>query len=287
MNAGAISANHPKRITVVDSHARFAPSALLQLWEYRELVFALTQREIKARYRQSLLGIGWAIIQPLAFMVVFSLVFGRFARLPSDGLPYPIFSYTALVPWTFLANALTTATIGLVSQRSVVTKTYFPREVIVISQVGARFVDFLAAALVLAGMLVWYGVTPTAWLMLLPVLLLIQITLILGLSLITSAMHVSFRDIAPVVTLGLQVWLYLTPVSYALSLVQDSIPEAVWPLYVLNPMVGLIDAFRNVVAHGRAPDWGLLGISTVISVIILIGAYFYFKRAERVFADII
>lgn len=272
---------------MVDSHARFAPSALLQLWEYRELVFALTQREIKARYRQSLLGIGWAIIQPLAFMVVFSLVFGRFARLPSDGLPYPIFSYTALVPWTFLANALTTATIGLVSQRSVVTKTYFPREVIVISQVGARFVDFLAAALVLAGMLVWYGVTPTAWLMLLPVLLLIQITLILGLSLITSAMHVSFRDIAPVVTLGLQVWLYLTPVSYALSLVQDSIPEAVWPLYVLNPMVGLIDAFRNVVAHGRAPDWGLLGISTVISVIILIVAYFYFKRAERVFADII
>jgi lipopolysaccharide transport system permease protein len=287
VSAGAVPAGHPKRITVVDSHARFAPSALLQLWEYRELIFALTQREIKARYRQSLLGIGWAIVQPLAFMVVFSLVFGRFARLPSDGLPYPIFSYVALVPWTFLANALTTATIGLVSQRSVVTKTYFPREVIVISQVGARFVDFLAAALVLAGMLVWYGIAPTAWLLLLPVLLLIQIALILGLSLITSALHVSFRDIAPVVTLGLQVWLYLTPVSYALSLVRDSIPEVFWPLYVLNPMVGLIDAFRSVVAHGRAPDWGLLGISTLISVIILIGAYFYFKRAERVFADII
>jgi lipopolysaccharide transport system permease protein len=278
---------HPKRITVVDSDARFAPSALLQLWEYRELVFALTQREIKARYRQSLLGIGWAIMQPLAFMVVFSLVFGRFARLPSDGLPYPIFSYTALVPWTFLANALTTATIGLVSQRSVVTKTYFPREVIVISQVGARFVDFLAAAIVLAGMLVWYGIAPTAWLLLLPVVILIEIVLILGLSLITSALHVSFRDVAPVVTLGLQVWLYLTPVSYALSLVRDSIPEAFWPIYMLNPMVGLIDAFRSVVAHGRAPDWGLLGVSTLISGIILVCAYFYFKRAERVFADII
>ena len=278
---------HPKRITIVDSNARFAPSALLQLWEYRELIFALTQREIKARYRQSLLGIGWAIIQPLAFMVVFSLVFGRFARLPSDGLPYPIFSYVALVPWTFLANALTTATIGLVSQRSVVTKTYFPREVIVISQVGARFVDFLAASLVLAGMLIWYGIRRRLWLLLVPVLVIILMVLIVGLSLITSAMHVSFRDIAPVVTLGLQVWLYLTPVSYALSLVQDSIPEALWPIYLLNPMVGIIDAFRSVVAHGRAPDWSLLAVSTATSLVILVVAYLYFKRAERAFADII
>jgi lipopolysaccharide transport system permease protein len=277
----------PRKITVVDSKAQFAPSALLQLWEYRELVYALTQREIKARYRQSLLGMGWAIAQPLAFMIVFSLVFGRFARLPSDGLPYPIFSYTALVPWTFLANALTTATIGLVSQRSVVTKTYFPREVIIISQVGARFVDFLAAALVLAGMLVWYGIAPTAWLLLVPVLVLIQIVLILGLSLVTSALNVSFRDLAPVVTLGLQVWLYVTPVSYALDLARTALPEALWPIYMLNPMVGLIDAFRAVVAHGRAPDWQLLGISTVMSVITLLVAYVYFKRAERDFADII
>jgi lipopolysaccharide transport system permease protein len=278
---------HPKKITVVDSDARFAPSALLQLWQYRELIYALTQREIKARYRQSLLGFGWAILQPLAFMVVFSLVFGRFARLPSDGLPYPIFSYVALVPWTFMANALTTATIGLVSQRSVVTKTYFPREVIVISQVGARFVDFLAAGLVLAGMLVWYGIPMTPWLLMVPVLVVIETALIVGLSLITSALNVSFRDLAPVVTLGLQVWLYVTPVSYALSLVHDNLSEAFWPIYVLNPMVGLIDSFRAVVAHGRAPDWGMLAISTAMSVIILVVAYIYFKSAERIFADII
>ena len=277
----------PKKITVVDSTARFAPSAIFQLWQYRELLYALTQREVRARYRQSLLGIGWAIIQPLAFMVVFSLVFGRFARLPSDGLPYPIFSYVALVPWTFLANALTTATIGLVSQRSVVTKTYFPREVIVISQVGARFVDFLASALVLAGLLVWYGIAPTPWLLLVPVLTVIEIALIVGLSLITSALNVSFRDLAPVVTLGLQVWLYVTPVSYAMSLVKDALPASLWPIYALNPMVGLIDAFRAVVAHGHAPDWQLLAISTAMSGIILVVAYVYFKRAERVFADII
>jgi len=272
-----------RTITVVDSDAHFKLSAILQLWQYRELVYALTQREIKARYRQSLLGFGWAIIQPLAFMVVFSLVFGRFARVPSDGLEYPIFAYTALVPWTFLSNALATATIGLVSQRSVVTKTYFPREVIVLSQVGARFIDFLAAAAVLAGMLVWYQIPPTIWLLLVPVLLLIQLALIVGLSLITSALNVSFRDLAPVVTLGLQIWLYVTPVSYPLSLV----PAYLRPFYVLNPMVGLIDSFRTVVGHGQAPDWGLLALSTAMSVIILLGAYVYFKRAERVFADII
>jgi lipopolysaccharide transport system permease protein len=283
----SVQAARPRKVTIVDSNATFAPSALLQLWQYRELIYALTQREIKARYRQSLLGMGWAIAQPLAFMVVFSIVFGRFARLPSDGIPYPIFSYVALVPWTFLANALTTATIGLVSQRSVVTKTYFPREVIVLSQVGARFIDFLAASLVLAGMLVWYQIPPTWWLLLVPVLLVIEVMLIVGLSLITSALNVSYRDLAPVVTLGLQVWLYITPVSYALSLVREALPAYLWPLYAFNPMVGIIDAFRAVIAHGRAPNWELLAISTVMSVVILLVAYLYFKRAERDFADII
>jgi lipopolysaccharide transport system permease protein len=220
-------------------------------------------------------------------MVVFNLVFSRIARVDADGLPYQIFSYTALVPWTFLSNALMTATIGLVSQRSVVTKTYFPREVIVISQVGARFVDFLAASLVLAGLLLWYGIMPTAWLLLVPVLVVVQIALILGLSMITSALNVSFRDLAPVVTLGLQVWLYVTPVAYPLSMARGALGEALWPLYVLNPMVGLIDAFRAVIAHGRAPDWELLAISTAISGIVLVVSYLYFKRAERVFADII
>ena len=272
-----------RTITIVDSKARFAPGALFRLLRYRELIYALTQREVKARYRQSLLGIGWAIAQPLAFMVVFNLVFSRFARVPSDGVPYPIFAYAALVPWTFLSNALTTATIGLVSQRSVVTKTYFPREVIILSQVGARFVDFLAASLVLAGMIVWYGIAPTVWLLLVPVLLLILLVLIVGMSLITSAMNVSYRDLAPVVTLGLQIWLYVTPVTYPLSIV----PEELRPFYVLNPLVGLIDGFRSIVALGRPPAWDLLAISAVISLTVFAVAYVYFKRAERAFADVI
>lgn len=272
-----------QELTIVDSRARFAPSALSGLVRYRELIYALTQREIKARYRQSLLGIGWAIMQPLALMVVFTLVFSRFAGLPCDGVPCPIFSYSALVPWTFMSNALTTATIGLVSQRSIVTKTYFPREVIILSQVGARFVDFAAASLVLGLMMIGFGIAPTVWLLLVPVLLVILLMLIVGASLIASALNVSYRDLAPIVSLGLQVWLFLTPISYPLSV----IPPEFRLLYALNPMVGLIEGFRATIALGRAPAWDLLLISTAVSFVLLAVAYVYFKRAERSFADVI
>ncbi len=277
----------PREITVVDSRARFAPGALFQLLRYRELIYALTQREIKARYRQSLLGIGWAIAQPLALMVVFTLVFSGLLGVSSDGIPYPIFAYSALVPWTFFSNALTTATIGLVSQRSVVTKTYFPREVIVLSQVGARFVDFVAAAAILVLMMVAYGIRPTLWLLVVPLLLLILLVLVVGISLITSAMHVSFRDLAPVVGLGIQVWLYVTPVKYPLSTALEKMPAAFRPFYVLNPMVGLIDGFRSVVALGQPPAWELVALSAAVSVAVLAIGYVYFKRAERAFADVI
>ena len=270
-------------VAVIDSRARFAPSALLHLVRYRELLFALTQREIKARYRQSLLGVGWAIAQPLALMLVFNLVFSRFARVGSEGLPYPIFSYAAMVPWTYLANALNTATIGLVSQRSIVTKTYFPREIIIMSQVGARFVDFMAAFIVYALLMVLFAIWPTAWLLFLPVLILLQSALILACALVTSALHVRFRDLAPVVQLGLQVWLYLTPVGYPL----DRVPDEWRLLYSLNPMVGIIQGYRAVLAHGRAPEWDVLAVSAVVSLLALVVAYVYFKRAERSFADVI
>src|SRR5438093_4085360 len=213
-------------------------------------------------------------------MLVFNLVFSNLARVGSEGLPYPIFSYAAMVPWTFLANALTSATIGLVSQRSIVTKTYFPREIIVMSQVGARFVDFLAALLVYVLLMAYYQIAPTPWLLLLPLLVLLQIGLILGCALVTSALHVRFRDLAPVVTLGLQLWLYLTPVPYPL----ERVPEQWRSLYSLNPMVGIIEGYRAVLAHGRAPDSSLLGIATIVTALLLSVAYVYFKRAERAFA---
>lgn len=270
-------------VAVIDSRARFAPSALGDLMRYRELLTALTVREVKARYRQSLLGVSWAIAQPLALMVVFNVVFSNFARVGSEGLPYPIFSYAAMVPWTFLSNALNTATIGLVSQRSIVTKTYFPREIIVMSQVGARFVDFLAGFLVYALLMVWFQIWPTPWILLLPLLMVVQGALILAASLLTSALHVRFRDLAPVVTLGLQLWLYLTPVPYPI----ERVPEQWRTLYSLNPMVGIVEAYRAVLAHGQAPDWGLFGISAGLSFGLLAIAYLYFKGAERSFADVI
>jgi homopolymeric O-antigen transport system permease protein len=270
-------------VVIIDSKARFAPFAIFELARYSELIGALTQREVKARYRQTLLGFSWAIAQPLAFMIVFNLVFSRFAKVPSDGVPYPVFSYAALVPWTFLTNALNSATISLVSQRSIVTKTYFPREVIVISQITARFIDFLAAAVVFAGLMVWYQIAPTAWLLFVPVLLVIQMILMLAVSLITAALHVSYRDLAPVVTLGLQVWLYLTPVSYPISIV----PTELRPWYILNPMAGLIESYRDVIVHGRAPQMDALAASVIISLVLFAIAYPYFKRAERAFADVI
>jgi lipopolysaccharide transport system permease protein len=270
-------------VAVIDSRSRFAPSALFHLWRYRELLYALTVREVKARYRQSLLGVGWAVAQPLALMFVFNLVFSGFARVGSEGLPYPVFSYAAMVPWTFLANALNSATIGLVSQRSIVTKTYFPREIIVMSQVGARFVDFVAGFLVYGLLMARFQIFPTAWLLFLPLLVLLQIVLITACSLVTSGLHVRFRDLAPVVTLGLQLWLYLTPVPYPI----DRVPEQWRLLYSLNPMVGIIEGYRSVLAHGRAPDWTLLAISTVVSLVAMALAYGYFKRAERAFADVI
>jgi lipopolysaccharide transport system permease protein len=274
-------------VAIIDGRSRFAPGALFHLARYHELLYALTEREVKARYRQSLLGVSWAIAQPLALMFVFTLVFSNLARVSSEGLPYPLFSYAAMVPWTFLANALNTATIGLVSQRSIVTKTYFPREIIVMSQVGARFVDFAAAFLVYGLLMIWFQVGPTPWLLLVPVLVIVQVLLIMAVALVTSALHVRFRDLAPVVALGLQLWLYLTPVAYPLELVQQRLPIEWQPLYSLNPMVGIIEAYRSCLAHGRAPDWSLLGLAAVVSIIGLALAYTYFKRAERAFADVI
>jgi lipopolysaccharide transport system permease protein len=270
-------------VAVIDSRASFAPSALFHLWRYRELLISLTKREVKARYRQSLLGFGWAVVQPLALMVVFNLVFSRFAKVGSEGLPYPIFSYAAMVPWTFLGNALSSTTIGLVSQRSIVTKCYFPREIIIMSQVGARFVDFLAGFAVYGLLMAAFGIGLTPWLLLLPLLMLLQTVLVLAISLITSALHVRFRDLAPVVQLGLQIWLYLTPVGYPIELV----PEQWWTLYSLNPMVGIVDGYRAVLAHGSAPNWELLSISTAMTVAGLAISYAYFKHAELTFADVI
>jgi lipopolysaccharide transport system permease protein len=270
-------------IFTIDSREKLSWTALAELWGYRELLFALSVRSVRTRYRQSLLGIGWAIAQPVLMMVVFNLVFSRITKVPSDGLPYPIFSYSALVPWTYFSNGVILGTSALVANRALVTKMWFPRELIVMSEVGARFFDFLAGALVFIGLMVWYQVNPTWWLLLLVPLLLVETILIVAVTLITSAMYARFRDVAPIVTLGVQIWLYVTPVVYPLS----SVPAQWQTLYMLNPMVGLIEAFRAVIAFGREPDMLSLGIASLMSVLLIAVAYPWFKVRERSFADVI
>jgi lipopolysaccharide transport system permease protein len=256
---------------------------LRELFHYRELLWSWVVRNIKVRYKQSLLGAAWAILQPLSATVIMTVVFSRFIRVSTDGIPYPIFYYSALLPWTFLASSITFGTSCLVNNMSLVTKIYFPREILPISTVLAGFVDFLIAAVIFAGMIVFYRVPVGLSWVWVPVLLLIQILLTLGVVLLASALNVFYRDIRFVVPLGVQLWMYLTPIIYPLSLV----PERFRALYMLNPMAGLIASYRCIILQSQRPNPTYLSTAAIISVVVFLLAYVYFKRAEAVFADII
>ena len=258
-------------------------SYIKELLRYRELLWSWVVRNIKVRYKQSLLGIAWAILQPLSATIIMVVVFSRFVHVSTDGVPHPIFYYSALLPWTFSATSITFGTGCLVSNMNLVTKIYFPREILPISAVLASFVDFLIATVIFVAMLVFYRVpvSPSwAWV---PAILLIQILLTIGIVLLASALNVFYRDIRFVVPLGMQLWMYLTPVIYPLSMV----PERFRALYMLNPMAGLIDSYRRVVLYAQQPNVTYLLMALVISVFVFLVAYMYFKRTEVVFADII
>jgi len=240
-------------------------------------------REIKVRYKQSVLGAAWAILQPLALMIVLTVVFSFFARVPTDGVPYPIFSYTALLPWTFLSTSIAFAVPSMINNMNLVSKIYFPREILPLGSLIAACLDFLIAAFVFLGLLVFYRVPASLNLLWVPLLLAIQIALTSGIVLFLSALIVSFRDLRFVVPLGVQIWMYASPVIYPTSLV----PERFRSLYMLNPMTGLIDSYRSVVLYGDAPNLPDLIPSALISASLLVTAYMYFKRSEVRFADII
>lgn len=259
------------------------PGHLRSLVQHRDLLVMWTQRDIKVRYRQSLLGGVWAILQPLSLMVVFSVVFTYFVKIPSDGVPYPIFSYSGLLPWTFLNVAVSFGVPSLTQNINLVTKVHFPREILPLSAIAAALVDFLVASVVFVGMMVVYRVPFSGWLLLLPVLLAIQIILVLGVVLFASAVNVFYRDVRFVVPLALQIWMYATPVIYPASLVPGSLKD----LYMLNPMVGLIEAYRAIAVLGQAPDWKSLAVGAVMSVLICVLGYTYFKHVEDDFADLI
>lgn len=263
--------------TLSDKPERISRSA------YWELLMNLTRREVKGRYSQSLFGAGWAIAQPLATMAVFTLVFARLGQIPSGGAPYPLFAYAALVPWFFFSNSVNTGTMSLVTYRNIVTKTYFPREIVPLAQVGSRLVDFTAAASLYALLMAYYGVVPGSWALLVPLFFALLVIFTLGVTLATSAVNVFYRDVNPVVQISLQLWLYLTPVAYPLS----AVPEQYRWLFLLNPLTGIVEGLRAVVVFGREPEWAVVGVSTALSLGVFAAALTLFKRTDKYFADVI
>jgi lipopolysaccharide transport system permease protein len=270
-------------VTVIEPSKGWVSLRLGALWRFRELLYFLIWRDVKVRYKQTLLGAAWAILQPLLTMIVFSIFFGKLARMPSDGVPYPLFAYVALVPWTFFANGLTLSSNSLVSNQTLLRKVYFPRLVIPVSAVASGLLDFAIAFVVLLGLAARYGVTPTANMLWLPVLVLLALVTALGVGLWFAALNVLYRDIQYVVPFLVQVWLYATPIVYPSSLV----PERWRTLYALNPMVGVVEGFRwTLLGTGTAPGPMIL-VSAAAAVATLIGGLFFFRRMEKSFSDVV
>jgi lipopolysaccharide transport system permease protein len=270
-------------VTVIEPSRGWVSLRLRALWRSRELLYFLIWRDVKVRYKQTLLGAAWAILQPLLTMVVFSIFFGKLARMPSDGVPYPLFAYVALVPWTFFANGLILSSGSLVSNQTLLRKVYFPRLVIPISAVASGLIDFGIAFVVLLGLAARYGVTPTSHMLWLPALVLLALVTALGVGLWFAALNVLYRDIQYVVPFLVQVWLYATPIVYPSSLV----PERWRTLYAINPMVGVVEGFRwALLGTGTAPGPMIL-VSGIAAVVTLIGGMFFFRRMEKTFSDVV
>jgi lipopolysaccharide transport system permease protein len=254
-----------------------------ELWEYRELLYFLVWRDVKVRYKQTALGATWAIIQPFFTMIVFSLFFGRLAKVPSDGVPYPIFSYTALVPWSFFAYGLSQASNSLISSSNLITKVYFPRLIIPMATVMSGVVDFALAFVVLIGMMFYYGVMPTANVLWLPLFLLLALVTALGVGLWLSSLNVKYRDVRYVVPFITQFWMFATPIAYSSSLLSQP-----WrTIYGLNPMVGVVEGFRWALLGTKTAPGPIIALSSLAALVILIGGAFYFRRMEKTFADLV
>jgi lipopolysaccharide transport system permease protein len=268
---------------------RIAPSKgwvslqLKELYAYRELLYFLIWRDIKVRYKQTALGAAWAIIQPFFTMLVFSLFFGRLAKMQSDGLPYPVFAYAALVPWTFFAQGLSQASDSLVGSANLIRKVYFPRLAIPVGTVAGGVVDFALAFGVLLLMMFYYGVRPGWQIVWLPLLLLLALVTALGVGLWLSALNVKFRDVKYVVPFVTQFWMFLTPIAYPSSL----LPEVWRPVYALNPMVGVVEGFRWALLGTDTAPGPMLGVSATVALLLLASGAFVFRRMEKSFADVV
>ena len=266
-------------VIIQASTQRFDPD-IRSLWAYRELLYFLVWRDLKVRYRQTAIGAGWVVLQPLLTMAIFTVIFGRFAGIPSDGLPYPLFCYTALVPWTLFSNALSRGGESVVGNANLVTKVYFPRLLLPLSGVLSPVVDFAIAAMVLVVMIAWYRIPLTLNVLALPFFILLVVCTALAVSVWLSALNVRYRDVRHTIPFLLQVWMFASPISYPVSMVTE------WRLlYSLNPMVGVIEGFRWALLGKQSPDFGVVAVSTAVVVVLLAAGVVYFRQMERTFAD--
>ncbi len=279
----AIASKSQEDVIILRPSRGWGSLNLGDLWKYRELIYFLTWRDIKVRYKQTLLGAAWAILQPLLSMLVFTIFFGGLLRVSSEGQPYPVFSYTALLPWGLFSKALTDAGRSLVINRNMITKVYFPRLVVPISSVLSGVVDFLIAFLVLLGMIVYFKIAPTSAVWTLPLFLILALITALGVGLWLSALNVIYRDVGYLLPFLTQFWFYITPVVYSSS----EIPEQWRLIYALNPMVGVVEGFRWALLSKETEPGPMVAVSAAIAVIILVTGMFYFRRMERTFADMV
>ena len=283
MTESSITAQHDEEIIFIKPTKGWGSLNLRELWLYRELIYFLTWRDLKVRYKQTVLGAGWAILQPVLSMIVFSIFFGSLLNVPSEGVPYPIFSYAALLPWGVFAKALNDTGRSLVSNRAMLTKIYFPRMVIPLASVFSSLADFLIAFIVMLGLMLYYRIAPTSNIWTLPLFLLLAVITALGVGLWLSAMNVLYRDIGYMIPYITQLWFYLTPIVYS----SGEVPEEWRFFYALNPMVGVVEGFRwALLGTADAPD-PMIAVSATISVVIFISGMFYFRRMERTFADMV
>jgi lipopolysaccharide transport system permease protein len=253
-----------------------------ELWRYRDLLFFLIKRELKIRYAQSVLGIGWAIIQPMVSMLVFTVVFGILIGVSSDGAPYPVFSYAALVPWTFFSSATLASTNSLITSANMISKVYFPRLILPLAAVCSKLIDFSIALVLLFGLIAWYQLVPTIWVLILPLLIVLMIMTTAGIGMWLTALAVQYRDVSYAVNFGIRMLIYAAPVVYPVSL----IPEQFRLLYGLNPLAGIIEGFRAALLGTVPMPWDLIGVGGISATLLLLSGVFYFQRVERGFADV-
>lgn len=270
-------------ITIIEPKQGWVPLDLKEMWKYRELLYFLTKRDIKVRYKQTVLGGLWAIIQPLFMMIVFTVFFGRLAKVPSDGVPYPIFVYAGLLPWTYFANALSASGNSLVGSANLITKVYFPRLIIPTSASLAALLDFFIATIILWAMMIYYQFAPNIGVLLFPLLVSLTFLCAVGAGLWLSALNVEYRDIRYIIPFLIQLWMFVSPVIYPVSIVKE---EYRW-LLALNPMGGVIEAYRSSLLGHVPINWFLLLLSTIIILTLFTSGLYYFRKMERSFADVV